>query len=68
MSDIAIRVKNLTKAYQIYDKPQDRLKQSLWRGRKQFYREFKALNDVSFEVKNTHLSSLTRLFVTRLFW
>jgi len=51
MSDIAIRVQNITKAYQIYDKPQDRLKQSLWRGRKQFYREFKALDDVSFEVK-----------------
>ncbi|RMG22364.1 MAG: ABC transporter ATP-binding protein [Methanobacteriota archaeon] len=50
-SDIAIRVQNITKAYQIYDKPQDRLKQSLWRGRKQFYREFKALDDVSFEVK-----------------
>jgi len=50
-SDIAIRVTNITKAYQIYDKPQDRLKQSLWRGRKQFYREFKALDDVSFEVK-----------------
>jgi ABC-type polysaccharide/polyol phosphate transport system ATPase subunit len=43
--------KNITKAYQIYDKPQDRLKQSLWRGRKQFYRECKALDDVSFEVK-----------------
>jgi len=51
MSDIAIRVQNITKAYQIYDKPQERLKQSLWRVRKQFYREFKALDDVSFEVK-----------------
>jgi len=51
MSDIAIRVQNITKAYQVYDKPQDRLKQSLWRGKKQFYREFKALDDVSFEVK-----------------
>jgi len=50
-SDIAICVTNLCKIYQIYDKPQDRLKQSLWRGRKQFYREFKALDDVSFEVK-----------------
>ncbi len=50
-SDIAIRVKNVSKAYQIYDKPQDRLKQTLWRGHKQFYREFKALDDVSFEVK-----------------
>jgi len=51
MSEIAIRVQNITKAYQIYDKPQDRLKQSLWRGRKQFFRKFKALDDVSFEVK-----------------
>lgn len=50
-SDIAIRVSNLGKCYQIYDKPQDRLKQSLWRGRRQFYREFWALKDVSFEVK-----------------
>jgi len=50
-SDIAIRVKHLSKHYQIYEKPQDRLKQSLWRGRKQYYREFKALDDVSFEVR-----------------
>lgn len=50
-SDITIRVSNLSKCYQIYDRPQDRLKQSLWRGRKQFYREFWALKDVSFEVK-----------------
>lgn len=50
-SDVVIRVQNLSKCYHIYDKPQDRLKQSLWRGRKQFYREFWALRDVSFEVK-----------------
>ncbi|MBI2311656.1 MAG: ABC transporter ATP-binding protein [Betaproteobacteria bacterium] len=49
-SEPAIRVSNLSKCYQIYDRPQDRLKQSLWRGRKQFYREFRALHDVSFEV------------------
>lgn len=49
-SEPAIRVSNLTKCYQIYDRPQDRLKQSLWRGRRQFYREFRALHDVSFEV------------------
>ena len=45
-----IRVQNLSKCYQMYDRPQDRLKQSLWRGRKQFFREFWALKDVSFEV------------------
>ena len=50
-SDFAIRVQNLSKSYHIYDQPQDRLKQSLWRGRKQFYREFWALRDVSFEIR-----------------
>lgn len=50
-SNIAIRVSNLGKCYNIYDKPQDRLKQTLWRGRKQFFREFWALRDVSFEVR-----------------
>ena len=66
MSDIAIRVKNVTKAYQIYDKPQDRLKQSLWRGRKQFYREFKALDDVSFEVKKHPFVKPDPAMLTRL--
>lgn len=50
-SDIAIKVENLSKCYQIYDKPRDRLLQMLAWGRKQFYREFWALKDVSFEVK-----------------
>lgn len=50
-SDIAIQVSNVSKHYQIYDKPLDRLKQGLFRGRKQFYKEFKALDDVSFEIK-----------------
>jgi len=50
-NEIAIRAKNLGKCYQIYNKPQDRLKQALLRGRKQYYREFWALRDVSFEVK-----------------
>ncbi len=50
-SNIAIKVENLTKSYQIYDKPSDRLKQMLIGGRKQYYREFKAVQDVSFEIK-----------------
>ncbi len=50
-NDVAIRVTNLSKCYQIYDKPQYRLLQGLFRGRKQFYKEFWALKDVSFEVK-----------------
>jgi lipopolysaccharide transport system ATP-binding protein len=51
MTDIAIKVENLSKCYQIYDRPQDRLLQMLVRGRKQYFKEFWALKDVSFEVK-----------------
>lgn len=50
-SDIVIRVESLSKCYHIYDKPHDRLKQILARGRKQYFREFWALKDVSFEIR-----------------
>lgn len=57
--DIAIKVENLSKCYHIYDQPRDRLKQMilprLYRAvsaeSKQYFREFWALKDVSFEVK-----------------
>jgi lipopolysaccharide transport system permease protein len=39
-SDIAISVENLSKCYEIYDRPRDRLMQMLCRGRRQYYREF----------------------------
>ena len=48
--DTAIRVQNLSKCYQLYAQPYDRLKQFLWRGRRQYFREFWSLRDVSFEV------------------
>jgi len=47
----AIHIENLSKCYQIYDKPSLRLRQMLMRGRKQYYREFWALRDVSFSIK-----------------
>ncbi|WP_273702838.1 ABC transporter ATP-binding protein [Candidatus Accumulibacter vicinus] len=58
-ADYAIRVDNLSKCYQVYEKPHDRLKQSIcpWLQRllgkpiKQYYREYWALKDVAFEVK-----------------
>ncbi|MFI3119313.1 MAG: ABC transporter ATP-binding protein [Methylococcaceae bacterium] len=46
----AISVMNLSKCYQLYAQPHDRLKQFLWRGRRQYFREFWALRDISFEV------------------
>lgn len=56
--NLAIQVLNLSKCYHIYDRPQDRLRQSILPkfrtliGRKpgQYYREFWALNNVSFDV------------------
>ncbi len=58
-SEIAIKVENLSKCYQIYDQPRDRLKQFLLPRLqrvvgltpKQYYREFWALKDISFDVK-----------------
>jgi len=52
MSDeIAIRVNNLGKCYHIYDRHSDRLKQLFSKGGKKYYREFWALQDISFEIK-----------------
>jgi lipopolysaccharide transport system ATP-binding protein len=50
-SDIAIKVDGLSKCYHIYDKPRDRLLQMFARGGKQYFREFWAVRDVSFEIK-----------------
>lgn len=57
--EVAIRVENLSKCYQIYDRPQDRLRQSIMprlqrlagRTPTQYFREFWALRDVSFEIR-----------------
>jgi lipopolysaccharide transport system ATP-binding protein len=58
-SEFAIKVENLTKCYQIYARPQDRLKQSIYprlrklagKPAKHYYNEFWALKNVSFEVR-----------------
>jgi len=57
--DAAISVCNLSKRYEIYDTPRDRLKQFVMprlhaltgRPQAQYFKEFWALRDVSFEVK-----------------
>lgn len=58
-SEIAIKVEGLSKCYQIYSQPRDRLKQFILprvqrlvaQSPRQYYREFWALKDVSFDVK-----------------
>lgn len=50
-SEYAIKVKDLTKTYRIYDKPVDRLKESLDPFKKKYHRDFNALNEVSFNLK-----------------
>ena len=58
-NDIAIRVTNLSKRYEIYANPRDRLRQFVaprlqrlaGQSPKQYFREFWALKDVSFEIK-----------------
>ncbi|WP_233843755.1 ABC transporter ATP-binding protein [Dyella sp. 2HG41-7] len=58
-ASIAVSVKGLSKRYDIYASPQDRLKQMViprlrkWLGRssRSYFREFWALNDVSFDVR-----------------
>ena len=50
-SDLAIRTRGLGKLYPIFDKPSDRLKQMLLRGRRKLYREFWALRDLDLEVR-----------------
>ena len=49
-SEPAISVKNLSKFYQLYSQPSDRLKQFLWRGKRQYFREFWSLRDISFDI------------------
>lgn len=51
MNNIAIKVSHLTKVYKLYDKPIDRLKESLHPLKKKYHKDFYALNDVSFEIK-----------------
>lgn len=51
MDEIAIKVENLSKIYKLYDKPVDRIKESLNPLRKKYHRDFYALKNLSFEVK-----------------
>ena len=51
MSQNAIEVKDVTKIYRLYDRPIDRLKESLSLTHKSLHKDFYALNGLSFTVE-----------------
>jgi ABC-type polysaccharide/polyol phosphate transport system ATPase subunit len=48
---VALRVERVSKQYRIYERPGDRLKESLTRGRLRRHKEFWALQDIDFEIE-----------------
>ena len=49
-NNIVIDVKNLSKSYKLYEKPVDRLKETLNLRSKSYHRDFYALNNITFQV------------------
>ena len=50
-NEYAIQVQDVSKIYKLYDKPIDRLKESLSLTHKNYHKDFFALSDISFNVK-----------------
>ena len=50
-NDEVIKVNDVSKTYQIYEKPQDRLKQFIFGSKKKYFTEFNALEPLSFSVR-----------------
>jgi len=51
MTDVVIKVKNVSKVFRIYDHPADRVKEVFSFKRKNLHTDFPALSDINFEVK-----------------
>ena len=49
-SNSTIECTDLGKCFRIFKDPKSRLKQALWRGRRQYYREFWALKNINFKL------------------
>lgn len=50
-NEYAIQVQDVSKIYKLYEKPIDRLKESLSLTHRNYHRDFFALSDISFQVK-----------------
>jgi lipopolysaccharide transport system ATP-binding protein len=48
--EVAINLVDVSKRFEIYEKPRHRLLQTLFRGRRDYYKEFIALSGISFDV------------------
>ncbi|MBI4855278.1 MAG: ABC transporter ATP-binding protein [Acetobacterium woodii] len=52
MSDVAIKIEDVTKIYQLYQRPMDRLKESMSLiKKKEYHHKFYALNNINLEIK-----------------
>ncbi|UCH97266.1 MAG: ABC transporter ATP-binding protein [Candidatus Aminicenantes bacterium] len=51
MSDIAIKLENISKFYKLYNEPKDRLKEALHPLKKKYHRKFFALRNINLEVR-----------------
>lgn len=50
LSDIAIHLRNVSKTFEIYKRPSDRLKQIFWGKKRKFYEEYQALHNISLDI------------------
>ena len=57
-SEIAIHAQDLSKTFQLYDRPIDRLKQMIARKNRRYYKEFAALEGISFTLKKGEVLGL----------
>lgn len=58
-SEVAIRVRNVSKHFQIYSKPHHRLMQGIFRGRKTYFDEFSAIRNISFDIHRGEVVGIT---------
>lgn len=52
MKDLAIKITELCKTYYLYNSPKDRILEAVKIGKKSYHKEFAALDNINFDVKN----------------
>ena len=58
-NDVVLSVRNISKCFEMYEKPIHRLYQTLCAGKKKFYKEFWALRNINFELRK-HIGTQRR--------